>query len=206
MISTITPPTWWENRFYPAPEGLSVFATNITERKRAEQALLEAQEYLLTSRAALAMGELVATIAHEVNQPLTAIVTYGGFCLRELAGGTPNLRSCRAIGEIVNDGNRASAVISRIRALLMKGTPDRVKLDINEVIQEVTILMRNEVTRNRISLPTDLAANLPRILGDRVQFQQVVINLITNSIDAMRTITDRPRELLINQGRTLMVC
>ena len=174
----------------------------IVERQRAEESLLEAQEDLAHVTRALAMGELVATIAHEVNQPLTAIVTYGSFCLRELAGDAPNLPKMReAIGEIVNDGNRASAVISRIRVLLMKGTPDRVKLDINEVIQEVTILMRNEVTRSRISLGTDLAADLPRVLGDRVQLQQVLINLIMNSIDAMRTITDRPRELLIKSGK-----
>ena len=174
----------------------------IVERQRAEEFLLEAQEDLAHVTRAVAMGELVATIAHEVNQPLTAIVTYGSLCLRELAGDAPNLPKMReAIGEIVNDGNRASAVISRIRVLLMKGTPDRVKLDINEVIQEVTILMRNEVTRSRISLGTDLAADLPRVLGDRVQLQQVLINLIMNSIDAMRTITDQPRKLLIKSGK-----
>ena len=197
-----TTDTWWENRFYPAPEGLSVFATNITERKRAEQALLEAQADLAHVTRALAMGELVATIAHEVNQPLTAIVTYAGYCLRQLASDAPDLRELReAIGEIANDGNRASAVISRIRVLLMKGTPDRVKLDINEVIHEVTSLMRNEVTRNHISLRTDLTPDLPSILGDRVQLQQVLINLIINSIDAMGTVTDRPRELRIESGK-----
>ena len=106
----------------------------------------------------------------------------------------------------MNDGTRASAVISRIRALLKKGAPDRVELDINEVIQEVTILMRNEASRSRISVRLDLAADLPRVLGDRVQLQQVLINLVINSIEAMRTLTDRPRELLINRQRTLMVC
>ena len=185
--------------------GVAVLTSAVDRRFAAqslELALAEAKSELTHVTRIATMGELVATIAHEVNQPLTAIVTYGSFCLRELAGDAPNLSKMReAIGEIVNDGNRASAVISRIRVLLMKGTPDRVKLDINEVIQEVTILMRNEVTRNRISLRTDLAANMPRILGDRVQLQQVLINLIMNSIDAMRTITDRPRELLIKSGK-----
>jgi two-component system, sensor histidine kinase and response regulator len=154
----------------------------IIERQRANASLLEAQADLAHVTRALAMGELVAAIAHEVNQPLTAIVTYGSFCLRQLAGeATPNLQKLQeVIGEIVNDGTRASAVISRIRALLMKGTPERVELDINEIIQETVILMRNEVSRNRISLRTDLAPDLPRILGDSVQLQQVLINLITN--------------------------
>ena len=176
--------------------------TDIEDRRRAEDTLYQAQAELAHVTRALAMGELVATIAHEVNQPLTAIVTYASFCLRELAGETPNLQKLQeAVVEIVNDGTRASAVISRIRALLMKGTPDRVELDINEVIQEALILMRNELSRSRISLRTDLAADLPRILGDSVQLQQVLINLITNSIDAMRTIADRPRELLIRSGK-----
>jgi two-component system sensor histidine kinase/response regulator len=185
--------------------GIAVLTSAVNRRFAAqslELALAEAKAELTHVTRIAIMGELVATIAHEVNQPLTAIVTYAGYCLRELAGETPNLQKVReAIGEMANDGNRASAVISRIRALLMKGTPDWVKLDINEVIHEVTLLMHSEVTRNRISLRTDLAANLPRILGDRVQLQQVLINLIMNSIDAMRTITDRPRELLIKSGK-----
>jgi C4-dicarboxylate-specific signal transduction histidine kinase len=101
----------------------------------------------------------------------------------------------------VNDGARASAIISRIRTLLMKGAPHRDELDIKEVIQEVVILMRNEVTRNRVSLSLDLAADLPRVLGDRVQLQQVLINLVMNGIDAMLAVTDRPRELLIKSAR-----
>src|SRR6202790_2213991 len=174
----------------------------IANRQRAEDELNEPQANLARVSRGLAMGELVAAIAHEVKQPLTAIVTYGSFCLRQLAGEAPNLQKLQeVIGEIVNDGTRASAVISRIRALLMKGTPERVELDINEIIQEAVILMRNEVSRNRISLRTDLAPDLPRILGDSVQLQQVLINLTTNSIESMRTIADRPRELLIRSGK-----
>jgi C4-dicarboxylate-specific signal transduction histidine kinase len=172
------------------------------ERQRAEEALLEAQAELARVTRAVGMGELAATIAHEVNQPLTAIVTNGNFCSRRLEGATPNLDELRAaITEIVNDGTRASAVISRIRGLLMKETPRRTKLDINEVIQDVTRLLRHELTRNRVSLRTDLAPDLPRVLGDRVQLQQVMLNLIMNGIDAMSMVTDRPRELLIKSAK-----
>jgi C4-dicarboxylate-specific signal transduction histidine kinase len=172
------------------------------ERQRAEEALLEAQAELARVTRALGMGELVATIAHEVNQPLAAIVTNGNFCSRRLEGATPNLHELRAaITEIVNDGARASAIISRIRALLMKGVPDRTKLDINQVIQEVARLLRHELTRSRVSLRTDLAPDLPYVLGDRVQLQQVMLNLIMNGIDAMSMITDRPRELLIQSAK-----
>jgi PAS domain S-box-containing protein len=176
--------------------------TDIEDRKRTEAALQAAQANLARVTRVVAMGELAAAIAHEVNQPLAAIVTNGNFCLRELAGGGQEVEKLReAIAEIVNDGARASAIISRIRALLMKGTPDRTKLDINEVIQEVTRLLRHELTRNRVSLRTDLAPDLPYVLGDRVQLQQVMLNLIMNGIDAMSMITDRPRELLIKSAK-----
>jgi len=174
----------------------------IVDRQRAEDALQEAQAGLAHATRVLAMGELVTSIAHEVNQPLTAIVTNGNFALRQLASRTPNLQEVReAIAEIVNDGTRASEVISRIRALLKKGAPDRVELDINEVIKEVTKLVRYEATRSHVSVRLDLAADLPRVLGDRVQLQQVLINLIINGIEAVRILTDRPRELLIKSAK-----
>jgi C4-dicarboxylate-specific signal transduction histidine kinase len=174
----------------------------VIERQRAEEALLEAQADLTRVARALNMGELAATIAHEVNQPLTAIVTNGNFCSRRLEGATPIPDELRtAIREIVNDGTRASAVISRIRGLLIKQTPRRAELDVNEVIQDVTRLLRHELTRNRVSVRTDFAPDVPRVLGDRVQLQQVMLNLIMNSIDAMSVITDRPRELLIKSAR-----
>jgi len=177
--------------------------TDIEDRKRAEEALLEAQANLARITRVVAMGELAAAIAHEVNQPLAAIVTNGNFCLRELTGGRQNVAKLReAIAEIVNDGTRASTVISRIRSLLVKGAPDRAELDINEVIQDVTRLLRNELSRNRVSLRTDLAADLPRPLADRVQVQQVLINLIMNGIDAMRNLTDQPRELFIKSAKS----
>src|SRR6266849_1815432 len=177
----------------------------IAERQRAEVALHEAQAGLAHVTRVLAMGELVASIAHEINQPLAGIVTNASFCLRQLAGSTtPNLDQLReAIAEIVNDGARASEVISRIRALLKRDFSARIELDINEVIQEAVVLMRSEVVRHQVSLRSDLAPGLPRVFGDRVQLQQVVINLVMNGIDAMGTVTDRPRELLIKSVRHL---
>jgi len=171
----------------------------IVEREHAESALRETQRELAHVNRVLAMGELVASIAHEINQPLTGIVTNANFCLRQLAGSTtPNLDELQeAIREVVNDGARVSEVISRIRALLKKDASARIELDINEVIQEALVLVRSEVNQNEVSLRTDLAPDLPRVFGDRVQLQQVVINLIMNGIDAMRTIADRQRELLI---------
>jgi signal transduction histidine kinase len=151
---------------------------------------------------ALVMGELVATIAHEVNQPLTAIVTNANFSLRGLASATPDPAELRAaITAIVNDGIRASAVISRIRGLLMKETPKRMELDINKIIQDVTTLLHNELTRNRVSLRTELAADLSRVVGDPVQLQQVLINLLMNAVDAMRASTGSTRDLLVRSAR-----
>jgi PAS domain S-box-containing protein len=174
---------------------------DITERKHTEAALQKSQENLVRVTRVIAMGELAAAIAHEVNQPLTAIVTNANFCLRELAGGTPKVEKLReAMGEIVSDGARASAVTSRIRALLQKGAPERTKLDINQIIEEVTLLLRGELTRNRVSLRTDLGLDLPRVSGDRVQLQQVVINLVMNGIEAMRSPV-QTRDLLIKSGR-----
>ena len=173
------------------------------ERQRAEEALQEAQAELGRVTRALDLGELAATIAHEVNQPLTAIVTNANFCLRRLEGVTPNLDEFRAaVTEIVNDGTRASAVISRIRGLLMKGASRRAELDINRVIQDVGILLRNEFTRSRVFLRTDLAADLPPVAGDQVQLQQVLINLVMNALEAMRTSTARPGKLLIRSAKS----
>jgi C4-dicarboxylate-specific signal transduction histidine kinase len=169
---------------------------------RAEEALLEAQNKLAHVTRTPAVGELAAAIAHEVNQPLTAIITYAKFSLRQLKGSSPNLEELRtAITEIVNDGARASAVISRIRGLLVKETPRRSELDINEIIQEVITLLRNELTRNRVYLSTELAADLPRVQGDPVQLQQVLTNLTMNAVEAMRTSTDRTRELRISSAK-----
>ena len=170
--------------------------------RRADEALQEAQAKLARVTRVRAMGELAAAIAHEVNQPLTAIVTNGNFSLRQLESATPNPDELRAaITEIVSDGTRASAVISRIRSLLMKGTPMRAELNINQIIHDVSILLRNDLSRNHVSLRTNLAADLPLVPGDSVQLQQVLINLIMNAVEAMRTSTGRTRELLIRSAK-----
>ena len=176
--------------------------TDIEDRKRAEEALLEAQYKLAQVTRTQALGELAAAIAHEVNQPLTAIVTNANFSLRQLKISNPNLDELRvAITEIVNDGTRASAVISRIRALLVTGSSRRMEVEINEIIQEVITLLRNELTRNRVNLRSELAANLPRVQGDPVQLQQVLINLILNAIEAMRLSAEQPRKLVIRSAK-----
>ena len=184
-------------------DGTSVaIGRDVTERKRTEEALQEAQDNLARVTRVVAMGELAAAIAHEVNQPLAAIVTNASFCIRHLESASPKSEQLReAISEIVNDGTRASTVISRIRALLQKSPPERIAVDMNQIIQEVATLLRGELTRNGVSLRTDLGADLPRVLGDRVLLQQVLINLVMNSIDAMRSITLRPRELLIRSAK-----
>jgi PAS domain S-box-containing protein len=140
---------------------------DVTEQRRAEDQLRQTQEDLARVIRVASMGALAAAIAHEVNQPLTAIVTNGQFCLRQLDATTSNSDELRAaIGGIVDDGTRASAVISRIRGLLTKEAPNRTELDINQIVQDVTILLCNELTRNGVSLRTELASDLPRVPGD----------------------------------------
>jgi PAS domain S-box-containing protein len=175
---------------------------DVTEQRRAQEQLHHAQEDLARVTRVVSMGELAAAIAHEVNQPLTAIVINGQFCLRRLDSATLNSDELRvAITQIVNDGTRASAVISRIRGLLTKAAPNRTDLDINQIIQDATILLRNEFTRNRVSLCTELPSDLPRVTGDPVQLQQVLINLIVNAIEATRTSTNGRREILIRSAK-----
>jgi PAS domain S-box-containing protein len=176
--------------------------TDIDGRKRSEDELRQAQEDLARVTRVVAMGELASAIAHEVNQPLTAIVTNGNFCLRRLDGATWKADELRAaIEEIVNDGTRASAVIFRIRGLLMKESPNRRELDINRIIQDVNVLLRNECTRNRVSLRLELESDLPRVPGDPVQLQQVLINLIMNAIEATTSTTSGRPEILIRSAR-----
>jgi PAS domain S-box-containing protein len=191
-------------RFHPDGSfaGYIGSCTDVTEQRRAEERLRRAQEDLARVTRVVTMGELAAAIAHEVNQPLTAIVTNANYCERQIAGGAPHLGRVReAISEIVNDGTRASSVISRIRALLRKGVPDRAELDINQTISEVAIFLRDELIRNSVSFRTDLAADLPKVFGDHVQLQQVLINLLVNGIEAMRSITHRPRTLQIKSAK-----
>jgi PAS domain S-box-containing protein len=172
--------------------------TDIEDRKRAEDALHQAQAALAHVTRVTTLGELTASIAHEVNQPLAGVVTNSQACLRWLAREVPDLAEARAAVErIIRDGQRASAVIRRIRALSTKTNPHKAWLDLNDVIREVVRLVHREVLGHRVSLRTALAAALPPVFGDRVQLQQVLINLVINGIEAMASVTDRPRALLI---------
>jgi signal transduction histidine kinase len=145
------------------------------------------------------MGELAASIAHEVNQPLAGIATNANAGLHWLAGEMPNLEEAReTFRRIIRDGNRAAEVISRMRALFKKARTATEWLDINEAIEEVVILTQSEVRRKKVALRMELAADLPPVMGDRVQLQQVVVNLILNAIEAMSTVEDRERDLLIS--------
>jgi C4-dicarboxylate-specific signal transduction histidine kinase len=144
------------------------------------------------------MGELAASIAHEVNQPLTAVTNNGSACLRLLANRNLDPEVLRrALEEIVADGTRASAVIARIRAFIKKAPAEKTVLDINEVIQEVLARAGHELQKNRILVECQLTKPLPCVLADRVQLQQVLLNLIMNGIEAMTTVTERPRVLWV---------
>jgi C4-dicarboxylate-specific signal transduction histidine kinase len=147
------------------------------------------------------VAELTASLAHEVSQPVSAAVINGHACLRWLGGDTPNLEEARAAAtRMVTDGTRAAEIISRIRLLFNKGTSQRELLDVNEVIREIIVLLRGELDRHSISVRPDLAAGLPQVMADRVQLQQVMMNLISNSIDAMKDL-DGSRELAIKSER-----
>jgi PAS domain S-box-containing protein len=171
--------------------------TDVTSRKRAEAELHEAQANLAHVTRVTALGELAASIAHEVNQPLAAVVTNAAACLRWLDRDPANLNEARAtLRSIINDGNRAGEVIQRVRALVNK-TTDRKALHINEVVNEVMSLVQHELFSHRVALRLELAPALPPVLADRIQLQQVILNLVINGIEAMQPVTDRPRELVI---------
>ncbi len=178
-------------------EGVA-FVLDLTQRKHAEGALRDMQTNLAHVMRVTTLGELTASIAHEVNQPLAAVVNAAVACLRWLDRGSPDLDEARRAAEwIIKEGNRASEVIRRVRALAKKTDIEKVPLDINDVIKEVIALVQREMDSHRVSLRIELALALPMILGDRVQLQQVIINLVMNGIEAMQSVTDRPRELVI---------
>jgi PAS domain S-box-containing protein len=175
---------------------------DVTERKRAEESLRQAQADLVRVSRVTTMGELAASLAHEVNQPIAAASTNANTCLRWLAGNTPNIEEAReAAMRIVKDAKRAAEITSRVRQLFRKGTSQRDLVDVNEIIREMIILLRGETTRYKISVGTDLAADLPQVLADRVQLQQVLMNLMINGIEAMKDADDGARELAIRCKR-----
>ena len=172
--------------------------TDIEERKQAEEALRRAQTELAHVARIMTMGELAASIAHEVNQPLSGVVVNGNACLRWLAGDSPNLEEAReAVRRIVRDGKRAGEVIARIRALATKTAIAKERLDMNEAIREVMALAGDELRKNGVAVRTEFAPDLLPVLGDRVQLQQVVLNLVMNGIEAMSSVQERPRGLSV---------
>jgi PAS domain S-box-containing protein len=177
-------------------------STDITERKHAEEALRQAQTDLAHASRVTTMGELTASLAHEVNQPIAAAVTDANTCLRWLTRDQPDLEEAReAASRMAKDATRAAEIIARVRMIFKKGVAERELVDVNELIREMIILLRNEISRHSISVRTELAEPLPQIMADRVQLQQVMMNLIMNSIDAMKDV-EGTRELIINSQRT----
>jgi len=181
------------------------YVLDLTERKRVEaeareneQRYREAQLELAHVTRVTTLGELTASIAHEVNQPLAAVVANAQACLRWLDCDTPDLDGARRSVEwIIDDGNRASEVIRRVRALAKKTDLEKVALDVNDVVRETILLVQRELISHQVLLRMELAPTLPMILGDRVQLQQVIINLVMNGIESMQSVTDRPRELVV---------
>jgi len=183
-------------------EQITNLASIAVEREQAEEALQKAQAELAHVTRVMTMGELVASIAHEVNQPLGAIVTNGHACVHLLSRDVPDLdKSREVIGRMIRDGMRASEVIKRIRDLLHKTDVEKAPLSVNETIQEVLALVSSDVLRSKIELQVELAADLPPVSGDRIQLQQVILNLILNARDAMSGEQTNLREMQITSGK-----
>jgi two-component system sensor kinase FixL len=183
---------------------VAIMETNndITERNQAQEALRRTQAELAHVNRVMTLGELTASIAHEVNQPLAGIVTNGAACLRWLDRKPPELNEVRAaVQSMIDDGMRASEVIKRIRALSKKTELQKVRLNVNELIDDVVRLVEREMLDQLVSLRLEVASALPAVLGDRVQLQQVIINLVMNGMEAMAAVTGRPRELVIRAHR-----
>jgi len=173
----------------------------VTERKQAEEALRQAQADLTHANRVSSLGELTASLAHEVKQPIAATITNAGTCFRWLSRGQPDLEKARAAASrIEQDGKRAIEIINRVRQLFKKDTLQRELVDLNEIIREMMRLLHSEATQFAVFVRAELAADLPQVMGDRVQLQQVLMNLMMNSIDAMKDVDGR-RELTIQSQR-----
>jgi PAS domain S-box-containing protein len=182
--------------------GVSTDITSAIRADQAEEALRRAQAELAHVTRVTTLGELTASIAHEINQPLAAVVANAAACLSWLDRETPDLAATRRSVEwIIEDGNRASEVIRHVRALAKKTDIEKVPLDVNDVVTEVTALVQRELVSQEVSLQVELAPTLLSIFGDRVQLQQVIINLVMNGIEAMQSVADRPRELVVRSGQ-----
>jgi PAS domain S-box-containing protein len=175
---------------------------DVTERRLAEEALSQARSDLAHVTRVTSLGVLTASIAHEVNQPLSGIITNAGTCLRMLAAEPPNVEGARETAKrTIRDGNRASELIMRLRALFTRKESTTEPVDLNEATQEVIALSLSELQRNRVILRPEFADDLPVVTGDRVQLQQVILNLLKNASDAMSSVDDRPRQLQIKTVR-----
>jgi C4-dicarboxylate-specific signal transduction histidine kinase len=174
---------------------------DVTERRSSEEALSKARSELSHVARVTSLGVLTASIAHEVNQPLSGIVTNASTCLRMLGADPPNVEGAReTVLRTIRDGNRAADMITRLRALFSKKSATTQSIDLNEATREVIALSLSELQRNRVMLRLELTHDLPLVTGDRVQLQQVILNLLRNASDAMSTIDDRARDLLIRTG------
>jgi signal transduction histidine kinase len=183
---------------------LELFGTlhDMTQRRLVEEALDKLRSEHAHVARVRTLGALTASIAHEVNQPLSGIITNASTCLRMLAADPPNVDGARETARrTIRDGQRASEVITRVRALFGKREVVSESVDVNEATREVMVLSSSELQRSQVSLRTELADDLPPITGDRVQLQQVILNLVLNASDAMRGIDDRPRQLVISTER-----
>ena len=175
---------------------------DVTARRMSEEALGKARSELAKVARVTSLGVLTASIAHEINQPLSGIITNAGTCLRMLSADPPNVEGARETARrTIRDGNRASDVITRLRTLYSKKDPQPELMDLNEAAQEVTSLSLSELQRNRVILRQEFAEDLPPVRGDRIQLQQVMLNLLRNASDAMSAVDDRPRELVIRTER-----
>jgi C4-dicarboxylate-specific signal transduction histidine kinase len=179
------------------------FVLDLTDRKRAERAYTQAQMELAHANRVAAIGQLSASIAHEISQPIGAALSYANAASHWLAAQPPNVEEVRRdLGFIVESGVRANEVIDRVRALVKKAPARKDRLEINEAILQVIAFTQSEMANNSISVRTQLAEALPAIQGDRVQLQQVILNLLINAIEAMSAMSEGPRELLISTAKT----
>ena len=175
---------------------------DVTERRLSEEALSKVRSEVAHVARVTSLGVLTASIAHEVNQPLSGIITNANTCLRMLATDPPNIEGARETAQrTIRDGSRASDVITRLRALFSKKDPTNEPVDLNEATSEVVTLLRSELQRSRVILRVELGDEIPHVVGDRVQLQQVIMNLLRNASDAMSSIDDRPRQLVIRTER-----
>jgi PAS domain S-box-containing protein len=175
---------------------------DVTQRRSSEEALAKARSELAQVARIMSLATLTASIAHEINQPLSGIVTNASTCLRMLGSDPPNIDGARETARrTIRDSNRASQVVTRLRALFSKKEATFEPVDLNEAAREVMTLCLSELQRNRVVLRSELPDDLPSVIGDRVQLQQVILNLLRNGTEAMRTVDDRPRELTISTGR-----